>query len=508
MTPRPLLYAALAALACSSASTSAPDKAPIIVPPVEREFRAAWVATVANIDWPSKPGLSSAQQQAEMIAILEKASQLNLNAIVLQVRPACDALYPSKYEPWSEFLTGAMGKAPEPLYDPLEFAVSEAHRRGIELHAWFNPYRARHFVSTSPISADHISRTQPELAKQYGRYLWLDPGEPRVQEHSLNVMLDVVRRYDLDGVHIDDYFYPYKEKDAAGNLIEFPDEPSWRRYQSAGGKLSRDDWRRENVDSFIERLYRGIKREKKWVKFGISPFGIWRPGHPPQIQGFDQYAELYADARKWLREGWVDYWTPQLYWPIAQTPQSYPVLLGWWAGENVHGRHLWPGNFTSRLLNGGTPSWSAEEIQGQIYVTRGQPGASGNVHFSMKALMQNSGGVSDLLSRKPAANVQAGAYAEPALVPASPWLDGRAPGRPSVTAGGGRLSWKPSGSEPVWLWAVQLRSEGRWRTVVLPAAVTEYALPSASPGVDAIAVSAVDRCGNQSRPVADGIAGR
>jgi uncharacterized lipoprotein YddW (UPF0748 family) len=305
-----------------------------IKPPIPmREFRAAWVATVANIDWPSRKGLTTAEQKAELLAIVERAAQLKLNAIVFQVRPACDALYASEIEPWSEFLTGTMGKAPEPYYDPLAYVIDEAHKRGIELHAWFNPYRAGHPSAKSPVSARHVTRTHPELVRHYGKQLWLDPGEKEVQEYSLSVVMDVVRRYDVDGVHFDDYFYPYKEIDRSGNEMEFPDEASWKRF-GAGGKLERDDWRRENVNAFVEKVYASIKATKPWVKFGISPFGIWKPENPPQIKGFDAYSKLYADSRKWLMKGWVDYFAPQLYWSIASEEQSFPVLLKWWSQQN------------------------------------------------------------------------------------------------------------------------------------------------------------------------------
>src|SRR5688500_4792441 len=260
-------------------------------PAVAREFRGAWVASVANIDWPSRPGLTSEQQQAELLALLDRAAQLRLNAVILQVRPAADALYPSRLEPWSEYLTGEMGKAPVPFYDPLAFAVAEAHRRGLELHAWFNPFRARHASARSPVSRDHVSNTRRGLVKEYGRSLWLDPGEPEARRYSLSVIMDVVRRYDIDGVHIDDYFYPYRERDGSGRLISFPDDASWRRYRRSGGRLTRDDWRRRNVDLFVESVYTAMKREKPLVRFGVSPFGIWRPGSPPQVTGLDPYTE-------------------------------------------------------------------------------------------------------------------------------------------------------------------------------------------------------------------------
>ena len=323
----------------------------MIPPQPVREFRGAWVATVGNIDWPSEKGLSSGQQQAELLAILDRAVQLKLNAVIFQVRPACDAMYASKIEPWSEYLTGTMGRAPQPYYDPLAFAIAEAHKRGLELHAWFNPYRARVLGTGSPTSPDHISKRRPQLVRQYGKFLWLDPGEKQVQDYSLSVIMDVVKRYDVDGIHFDDYFYPYKEKDAAGKEMDFPDDASWRRF-GAGGKLSRDDWRRENVNRFIERVYTSIKSSKPWVKFGVSPFGIWRPGYPAQVKGFDSYAELYADSRKWLANGWVDYFAPQLYWSIDSPEQSFPALLRWWAVQNTRGRLLVAGMNTTAAGRG------------------------------------------------------------------------------------------------------------------------------------------------------------
>ena len=393
-------------------------------PPVSREFRAVWVATVANIDWPSKPGLNAWEQQGELIAILNKAVALHLNAVILQVRPATDALYSSQLEPWSEFLTSQMGRPPEPMYDPLAFAVDEAHKRGLELHAWFNPYRSHHPAGKSEISTNHVSVTRPQLVRSYGRYLWLDPGDSAVRRHSTRVFLDVVKRYDIDGIHIDDYFYPYKERDSAGTIIDFPDSVTWNRYVASGGTLSRDDWRRRNVDVFVRDVYKQVKATKPWVKFGVSPFGMWRPGVPPQIKGFDAYSELYADSKKWLNEGWLDYFTPQLYWPIARQDASYPVLLSWWISENTKGRNIWPGNFTSRVGGTGENNWKTQEILDQISTTRLTQGAGGNVHFSAKVFMQDRDSIVEKLL--------AGPYAGPALVPASPWLDSIPPRVPSA----------------------------------------------------------------------------
>lgn len=379
------------------------------LPPPAREFRGVWVATVDNIDWPSKRDLTTEQQKVELEAILDKCQELNLNAVILQVRPSCDALYPSTLEPWSEFLTGKQGRSTNPAWDPLAFAVQEAHYRGLELHAWFNPYRAKHPAMKGDLAPSHIANTNPDVVKTYGKYLWLDPGEPIVQKRSLDVMLDVVKRYDVDGVHMDDYFYPYPVKDAKGRNVPFPDDRSYTTYRTDGGKLSRDDWRRKNVDDFIQALYQGVKKQKPWVKVGISPFGIYRPGQPEGIKaGIDQYAELFADCKKWLREGWCDYFTPQLYWPIKQTAQSYPKLLDWWITQNVKKRLIWPGNFTGQIGEK-QANWPVQEVLDQIEITRKAKGATGNVHFSMKSLLQNWKGIGEALVKGP--------YKDKALVP-------------------------------------------------------------------------------------------
>lgn len=466
-------------------------------PPVPREFRAAWIATVANIDWPSQPGLPVEQQKLELLKLLDLAVELNLNAIVLQVRPACDALYPSTLEPWSPYLTGTMGQAPDPNYDPLEFAVEEAHQRGLELHAWFNPYRASHPAMKGELSKDHVSKTHPELVREYGEYLWLDPGEPGAVDQSLAVIMDVVKRYDVDGVHFDDYFYPYPINDKDGKRIDFPDNASWKKYlKSLSGQppIARDDWRRQNVDHFLERLSAAIHAEKPWVKFGVSPFGIYRPGQPESIQGFDSFANLYADSLKWFRDGTVDYFSPQLYWPIAQQAQSYPVLLKWWAEQNPQGRHLWPGNYTSRIDDGSKTEWQADELVRQIEATRAQKGAGGNIHFSIKALAGDRGGVTTTLRE--------GVYAEPALVPASPWQAEKSP-----TPGKPQLSWAgrgedqslvlrlPSGPKP-WLWVVQEEQGGDWTTRIVPGHTQKLGNLQLGGGKPAkFVVSAVNRVG-------------
>jgi len=483
------LLAILTLPACAATYTATTSNPP---PPVQREFRAAWIPTVGNSCWPSKPGLSTADQKAELVALLDRAAELKLNAVVFQVRPACDALYRSDLEPWSEYLTGIQGKAPSPYYDPLEFAITEAHKRGLELHAWFNPYRGRHMNAKSPVATNHVTRAQPNLTRSYGRYLWLDPGEPAVQDYSRRVVLDVVRRYDIDAVHFDDYFYPYDEKDAAGKSLDFPDEASWRKTGVDTG-LSRADWRRRNVDQFIQRMYQAIHAEKPWVKFGLSPFGIWRPGHPPTIKGYDPYEKLYADARKWLVEGWCDYMAPQLYWAIEPPAQSFPVLLKWWADNNPKQRHLWPG-LNSLKVGAGPGEWKATEITEQIRLSRQiTPSAPGHIHWSHSALMKNA----DLQ-----AALASNSYRQPALIPKFPWLDAVPPGQPilKVTLNGSSsaATWFPSGPEAPAQWVLQSLEFGDWKTRLLPASTTSHRFDHAP---EFIAITAVDRCGNQSTPV-------
>jgi len=487
------IVAVMLALASPCAGAAAGFVMSAVTPPaLPREFRGAWVASVGNIDWPSRSDLSPAEQRAELAAILDRAVALRLNAIVLQVRPASDALYVSSLEPWSEYLTGRQGRGPEPPYDPLTFAVAEAHARGLELHAWFNPFRARHVSGKSTAAVNHISRAQPQLVRAYGKLLWLDPGEAAVHEHVLRVILDVVTRYDVDGVHLDDYFYPYPEKSSAGAWMNFPDDATFRRYAAAGGKLTRDDWRRKSVSAFVYRLYNAVKERKPWVKVGISPFGIWRNGVPEGTRGLDAHERLFADSRRWLASGWLDYCAPQLYWNMNADGQAFPVLLRWWTAQNTQQRHLWPGLNSSAI---GT-SRRADEIVAQLRHTRSQAGAGGAIHWSIKPLMQNRDGIADRLARD--------VYAQPALVPASPWLDREPPARPRLAMGvdaAGTLvvQWSGEGAEKPWRWALQSRFGATWRTDLFPAQQSAAGF-KAGQWPDVVAVSAVDRTGNASTP--------
>jgi len=451
-----------------------------------------WIATVDNIDFPSRKNLPINEQKAELLASLELAKKLRLNAVIFQVRPMADALYKSDLEPWSEFLTGKMGRAQS--FDPLRFLVAEAHKRGILVHAWFNPYRAYHPAART-IADDHISKLRPEMVRTYGRYQWIDPTEPSGQAHSVKVITDVVRRYDVDGVHFDDYFYPYAEKDAAGNKIDFPDEKNWNEYLRtvpAAKRLGRDDWRRANVNRFIETVGREIKRIKPQIVYGISPFGIWQPVPEQGIAGFNAYAELFADARKWLQDGTVDYLSPQLYWETARPGLSFPVLLDWWRSQNTKQRFVWPGVAAYRI--GSTPTFNADEIAGQIRVTRRFAETSGAIFFSLKSLRNDMGGVQNALREK--------AYPSEAITPRFSWVRAGRILSPKVTlkrdSNFVRASWTERGRRKAFWFVVYAKDKNGWSHSIVPAAERSVAL-SAERNIEQIVVTSVDRLGNESR---------
>ncbi len=465
----------------------AADASRMVLPALPREFRGVWVATVANIDWPSRSGLPTSTQRGEMMAMLDKLAALRFNAVILQVRPSCDAMYPSSIEPWSEFLTGKSGRAPDPMWDPLAEWIREAHVRGLELHAWINPFRARHFEEKGQAAAGHITRKRPDLVKSYDQYLWLDPGEHGAMEYSLSVVRDIVSRYDVDGLHIDDYFYPYPK-----GSEQFPDEHAWQQYRKASGSLGRDDWRRSNIDTFVERMSREAHAARPAVRVGVSPFGIWRPDHPPGVKGLDSYARLYADARKWLASGWLDYCSPQLYWKLDSREQPYEPLLKWWVGQNPRGRAIWPGNYASKVAGSKdtkSPAWAAEEIVRQIGATR-TIGGGGNVQFSAKTIVQNTGGIADAIANGP--------YAAWALPPAMPWLSARGPA-PTVRVESGSpmtVRWSSSPGAVVRHWVLAVRAGGTW--TLRPGLPGESFATIGGQGVDAVAVWAIGAAGVES----------
>lgn len=448
---------------------------PLARPPLPaREFRGVWIATVHGVDWPSEPGLPGEKQKEQLRKAIEAASALRINAIIFQVRPAGDAMYKSAIEPWSPFLTGKMGRPPTPEWDPLEFAVAEAHRRGIEMHAWFNPYRALAGDKHAP-GGTHIRIQHPEWTARYGPDVWTDPGEPGVNERTRAVVLDVVRRYDVDGVHLDDYFYPYPVKGAGGELVEFPDEKTYARYKAGGGTLERSAWRRQNVDALIQGAYSDIKGAKRWVKFGISPFGLWRPNVPEGTGGgLDPYEDLAADSRKWLQNGWVDYMAPQLYWPIEPKQLSFTTFYDWWLSQNTAGRHIFPGMADHRIGSDRGPG----EILRQISEVRrrGNITPPGHLHFSFSTLTRDIGKIGTLTRQR--------AYTTLALPPATPWLgESRLPVpllKPAFEKGRGKsVSWTFVDDRYLSLvrwWVVQVASGGQWSTFqVLPA--TQLSIP-------------------------------
>lgn len=438
---------------------------PVKVPEPQREFRAAWIATVHNLDWPSKPGLPPAQQRAEMVALLDLAAATGLNAVIFQVRTECDAFYRSNLEPWSFFLSGNQGTGPSDGYDPLAFAIAEAHKRGIELHAWFNPFRAS-ATERSNKSSKHITRTHSSQMLSAGTMKWGNPASEFVRQRAIDVMVDVTRRYDIDGVHIDDYFYPYPKSSGGKTYDQFDDSASYRAYKSKGGKLELRDWRRDNINHFVRTAYGAVKSAKSHVEFGISPFGIWRPGNPSSVKaGLDAYDDICADSRLWFNQGWLDYLSPQLYWRI-DSDQNYASLYQWWSGENKQRRHLFPGIASSRILSSDDRGRPATETIRQIDVTRQKPSPAGpgHLHWSIEALKNDRGGLQGKLRQ---------AYAQAAIPPASPWLGSGSPApvfvAPSQTKDGLHLTFKP---EPSARWRVlQVREGNQWTTLrMLPSA--------------------------------------
>ena len=452
----------------------------LVVVAHERELRGAWVATVNNINFPSEPGLSMDAQRAELDAIVEACAQYNLNAIVFQVRPECDALYESQLEPWSRFLMGAQGE--DPGYDPLAYLIEKAHERTIEVHAWFNPYRAKVSSSSKAVSP-HLSVIHPEYAYPYGTALWMDPGADAVRKKAIDVILDVVERYDIDGVHFDDYFYPYP---VAGQA--FPDDATFAAYQSAGGTLDRGDWRRDNVNRMVEELGERIPERKRHVRWGISPFGIYRPGMPEGITGLDQYESLYADPKKWIEQGWVDYLAPQLYWPTTQTAQAYGKLVPWWGGLTANDRYIFIGNFLSKV---GEAGWSVEELEQQLQIGRDHRDSNvmGNVFFQVQAVLADQQGVASAYKSK--------FYQQRVLTPVIAAMRGVPVNEPIVTVEGSTAKLENTEPEPLRAWLVyRAAGDGFELERIEPAEASSIDL-----GAGTWAISAVTRFGGESAGV-------
>lgn len=364
----------------------------------KRELRAAWIATVANIDWPSIEAVGRADlQKQELLAMLDKLEALHFNAVVFQIRPTADAFYMSELEPLSSWLTGKQGQTNDEVYDPLAFVVEEAHRRCIDVHVWLNPYRVTNGFGLKELADTHVWQQHPEWFVEYGKKWYFNPGLDETRQWLNKVVADVVQRYDIDAIHFDDYFYPYRVRGE-----EFPDEETFRRFPR--GFANKDDWRRHNVDMVIEELQTTIKTLKPWVEFGISPFGVWRnassdPERGSRTQaGVQNYDDLYADILLWLDKGWIDYVVPQLYWEIGKKVADYEILAHWWA-ENNYGKNLYVGHYVSKL--GDTKAAEAwrqpNEVCRQLRINQAIPEIEGSVYFSMQGLMQNKQGICDSL---------------------------------------------------------------------------------------------------------------
>lgn len=415
---------------------------------INYEFRAVWVATVDNIDWPSSKTISVAEQKAEFIKLLDMHQQNGMNAVIVQIRPAADALYPSQIEPWSEFLTGKQGVAPSPLYDPLEFMIKETHKRGMEFHAWMNPYRAVFNLKTSSVAPNHITKTHPEWFLIYGDKKYFNPALPEVREHTVRIVKDIVSRYDIDAIHMDDYFYPYR---IAGK--EFPDQASYLKY---GKGIDKENWRRSNCDSIIKQIFETIRSTNARVKFGISPFGIWRnksqdPMGSDTKGGQTNYDDLYADILLWLEKGWIDYVVPQLYWERGHKLADYDVLLDWW-NQHTYGRQMYIGHGFYRA--GSNPAWrNADEIPKQIQALRNYKTTQGSVYFNSKVFEKNPLGWNDSLRNH--------YYYYPALVPPMPWIDDAIPTQPTINKlQNGLIDLTNNGTEKIKAFAVFILDKG------------------------------------------------
>ena len=429
-----LLIAPSAAAASPSGGAGCPPPDPATP---KQQLRAEWIASVTNIDWPSKPGLSAAEQQAELLRWYDEAVELGLNTVVVQVRPTSDAFWPSPYEPWSAWLSGTQGQ--DPGYDPLAFAVSEAHKRNLEFHAWFNPYRISMNTDVSKLVPTHPARVHPDWVVPYGGKLYYDPGLPQVQRFTIDAIMDAVRRYDVDAVHFDDYFYPYP---VAGQT--FDDADTYAEYGDDFDNIA--DWRRHNIDTLISGLSQAIRAEKPWVQFGVSPFAIWRnastdPEGSPTQGGVQTYDDLYADTRKWVREEWLDYITPQVYWNIGFEVADYAKLVPWWSsvvdGTDVN---LYIGQANYKVADPAqNPAWhDPNEMSKHLTFNQSHPQVGGDIYFSAKQVRANKLEHMSIVKRDH--------YGNPAFTPTPGRLEGAGPRPPAVTsakrtAAGVELTW-------------------------------------------------------------------
>jgi len=418
MRLRSLLFTFIFSLSALLQLKAQTAEEPVVKADPKREFRGVWIATVDNIDWP-KRGSTVAQQKQQLIDIFNSHQRTGINAIMFQVRPAADAFYAKSTEPWSKWLMGKQGVAPDPLYDPLQFAIDEAHKRGMELHAWFNPYRATFDNKYSQLSPNHITNTRPEWFFTYGGQKIFNPGLPEVREYVVKVILNVVDNYDIDGVHMDDYFYPYA---IAGQKLN--DAAAFAKYNDGFDDIR--DWRRHNVDQMIKMLSDSIHKHNPRMKFGISPFSIWANKYQnpegSDTHGGDTYYELYADTRKWVKEGWVDYINPQLYRPLNDRLVAFNTMVDWWS-DNTYNRHLYIGQASYRINERVLVAFkNPAELPNEIKYLRQNPRVQGSVYFNSTSITDNLLGFTDSLRQN--------YYRNPALPPVMLWLDSIPPNVP------------------------------------------------------------------------------
>ncbi len=425
------------------------------------EMRGTWIATVGNIDWPSRPGLPPESQRMEFDSILDVLKAMGMNAVFVQVRPAGDAMYTSPTIPWSRYLSGQQGVAPEPYYDPMEYMIQAAHARNLEFHAWLNPYRATFDLDTASLSPLHPLRALPEDRKaqwffRYGKRYYFNPANPLVMRYLTNVVYDIVLRYDVDGIHFDDYFYPYTEKgEKLNDYDQFAAEPR--------GFDNIEDWRRNNVSQLIEQVSKSIKGVKPYVRFGIGPFGVWRNSDRDPINGSETragitcYDDLYADVLLWMKSGWIDYVAPQLYWSTGFSPAEYTKLVDWWS-KHTYGKQLYIGQAAYKVGTNANndPNWMQPgQLAQQIRFNRGYPNVQGSIYYSARKLMQNPLGIRDTLIST--------LYNTVALVPGMPTLSKIPPATPQICNVAGspttvKLAWNTcdllSGEEMPYYFAI------------------------------------------------------
>ncbi len=395
----------------------------------KHEMRGIWVATVVNLDWPVRGASPAAQQQA-LLTMFDKLQKAGFNAVFFQIRSESDAMYPSPTEPWSYYLTGTQGLPPNPTWDPLAFAIEEAHKRGMELHAWINPYRViRSISATYPKAFNHLSVQRPTWMLPIKNILLLNPGIPEARRYLVDLLTDLVKRYDIDGLHYDDYFYPYEG-------ITNEDQNTYVLY---GGGLSLNAWREDNINRFVRELGTAVLEIKPWLKYGISPFGIWRSGVPQGITGLSGADVTYGNAVRWLQEKWIDYLSPQLYWAFGGN-QDFAKLSLWWKTQ-MNGRHLYPGLAAYRAepsMTAATSLFTPSEIPRQIRFLR-QNDVPGALHFRAANITATSTqGLPDSLRND--------LYKRPAITPVMTWKDTNAPAMPQQmeilqVAGGSTLRW-------------------------------------------------------------------